>query len=143
MSSSLQSLGGSLQAGGGTIQATGKRKSAIARVRLTLGSGEITVNGRSMDEYFPRSALQIMVRTPFDKTESLGRYNIDATLSGGGVAGQAGALRHGIARAIEKLDGTQRAVLKRAGYLTRDPRKKERKKYGQKGARARFQFSKR
>jgi len=143
LSSSLQSLGGSLQTAGGTIQATGKRKSAIARVRLTLGSGKITVNGREMDEYFPRPALQIMVRTPFDKTESLGRYDIDATLSGGGVAGQAGALRHGIARAIEKLDGTQRTVLKRAGYLTRDPRKKERKKYGQKGARARFQFSKR
>jgi len=125
------------------IQATGKRKSAIARVRLTFGSGEITVNGRKMDEYFPRAALQIMVRTPFEKTESLGRYNIEATLCGGGVAGQAGSLRHGIARAIEKLDGSQRTTLKRAGYLTRDPRKKERKKYGQKGARARFQFSKR
>ena len=125
------------------IQATGKRKSAVARVRLTLGSGEIKVNGRAMDEYFPRAALQIMIRTPFDKTESLGRYDIVATLCGGGVAGQAGALRHGIARAIEKLDGNQRATLKRAGYLTRDPRKKERKKYGQKGARARFQFSKR
>jgi small subunit ribosomal protein S9 len=125
------------------IQATGKRKSAVARVRLTLGSGEIKVNGREMDEYFPRAALQIMIRTPFDKTESLGRYDIVATLCGGGVAGQAGALRHGIARAIEKLDGNQRATLKRAGYLTRDPRKKERKKYGQKGARARFQFSKR
>jgi small subunit ribosomal protein S9 len=136
-------LGGSLQASGGTIQATGKRKSAIARVRLTLGSGQIMVNGREMDEYFPRAALQIMIRTPFDTTESLGRYDIVATLTGGGVAGQAGALRHGIARAIEKLDSTQRIVLKRAGYLTRDPRKKERKKYGQKGARARFQFSKR
>jgi small subunit ribosomal protein S9 len=136
-------LSSSLQTAGGVIQATGKRKSAIARVRLTLGTGQIICNGRSMDEYFPRDALQIMVRTPFDKTESLGRYDIHATLSGGGVAGQAGALRHGIARAIEKLDGTQRTVLKRAGYLTRDPRKKERKKYGQKGARARFQFSKR
>ncbi len=125
------------------IQATGKRKSAVARVRLKLGSGQITVNGRSMDEYFPRAALQIMVRTPLEQTESLGRYDIDATLDGGGVAGQAGALRHGIARAIEKLDATQRATLKRAGFLTRDPRKKERKKYGQKGARARFQFSKR
>ncbi len=136
-------MSSSLQTAGGAIQATGKRKSAIARVRLTLGTGQIICNGRSMDEYFPRDALQIMVRTPFDKTESLGRYDIHATLSGGGVAGQAGALRHGIARAIEKLDGTQRTVLKRAGYLTRDPRKKERKKYGQKGARARFQFSKR
>jgi small subunit ribosomal protein S9 len=125
------------------IQATGKRKSAVARVRLTLGSGEIMVNGRPMEEYFPREALQIMIRTPFDKTESLGRYDIVAKMNGGGVAGQAGALRHGIARAIEKLDGNQRATLKKAGYLTRDPRKKERKKYGQKGARARFQFSKR
>jgi len=127
----------------GVIQATGKRKSAIARVRLKLGSGQIVVNGKSMDEYFPREALQILVRGPFEKTESLGRYDIEANLNGGGVAGQAGALRHGIARAIEKLDETQRGTLKRAGYLTRDPRKKERKKYGQKGARARFQFSKR
>jgi small subunit ribosomal protein S9 len=110
---------------------------------MTLGSGEIRVNGRAMDEYFPREALQIMIRTPFDKTETLGRYDIDATLNGGGVAGQAGALRHGISRAIEKLDGTQRTTLKKAGFLTRDPRKKERKKFGQKGARARFQFSKR
>ena len=124
-------------------QATGKRKSAIARVRMTLGSGKIIVNGRAMDEYFPREALQIMVRTPFDKTDSLDRYDIDANLNGGGVAGQAGALRHGIARAIEKLDGSHRSTLKQAGFLTRDPRKKERKKYGQKGARARFQFSKR
>jgi small subunit ribosomal protein S9 len=128
---------------GDTIQATGKRKSAIARVRLKLGSGQIIVNGKAMDEYFPREALQILVRTPFDKTESIGRYDIDATLTGGGVAGQAGALRHGISRALEKLDPGQRGALKRAGYLTRDPRKKERKKYGQKGARARFQFSKR
>ena len=128
---------------GTVIQATGKRKSAIARVRLKLGSGQITVNGKAMDDYFPREALQILVRTPFDKTESLGRYDIDATLTGGGVAGQAGALRHGISRALEKLDPNQRTALKRAGYLTRDPRKKERKKYGQKGARARFQFSKR
>jgi small subunit ribosomal protein S9 len=125
------------------IQSTGKRKSAIARVRLSLGSGQIKVNGREMDEYFPREALQILVRTPFDKTETLGRYDIEATLSGGGPSGQAGALRHGIARAIEKLDPAQRITLKRAGFLTRDPRKKERKKYGQKGARARFQFSKR
>jgi len=124
-------------------QATGKRKSAIARVRLRLGTGQIKCNGREMEEYFPSESQRIMVRTPFDKTESLGRYDIEATLSGGGPTGQAGALRHGIARAIEKLDPAQRLALKRAGYLTRDPRKKERKKYGQKGARARFQFSKR
>ena len=124
-------------------QATGKRKSAIARVRLTPGSGRIKCNGRDMDEYFPRAALQILVRSPFDKTETLGRFDVDATLSGGGPAGQAGALRHGISRAMEKVDPNQRGVLKREGFLTRDPRKKERKKYGQKGARARFQFSKR
>ncbi len=123
--------------------ATGKRKNAVARVRLALGSGAITVNGREMNEYFPREALQILVRGPLDVTGSEDRYDIKASIHGGGVAGQAGALRHGIARALEKLDGTQRTVLKRAGYLTRDPRRKERKKYGQKGARARFQFSKR
>jgi small subunit ribosomal protein S9 len=123
--------------------ATGKRKNAIARVRLVLGTGAITVNGRNMEEYFPREALQILVRRPLEATDSLERYDIKAKIHGGGVAGQAGALRHGIARAIEKLDGTQRLTLKRAGLLTRDPRRKERKKYGQKGARARFQFSKR
>jgi small subunit ribosomal protein S9 len=123
--------------------ATGKRKNAIARVRMSLGTGAIVVNGRQMDEYFPREALQIDVRKPLELTESLERYDIKATIQGGGVAGQAGALRHGIARAIEKLDGTQRLTLKKAGLLTRDPRRKERKKYGQKGARARFQFSKR
>ena len=123
--------------------ATGKRKNAIARVRLALGSGSITINGREMNEYFPREALQILIRGPIEVTGSEERYDIKASIHGGGVAGQAGALRHGIARALEKLDGTQRMVLKRAGFLTRDPRKKERKKYGQKGARARFQFSKR
>ena len=123
--------------------ATGKRKRAVARVRLALGSGTITVNGRALEEYFPREALCILIRKPLEMTDSLGRYDIKATLAGGGVAGQAGALRHGIARAIEKLDSSQRITLKRAGLLTRDPRRKERKKYGQKGARARFQFSKR
>jgi small subunit ribosomal protein S9 len=123
--------------------ATGKRKNAIARVRLAPGTGAITINGRQMEEYFPREALQIQVRKPLELTESLERYDIKAKIHGGGVSGQAGALRHGIARALEKLDGTQRLTLKRAGFLTRDPRRKERKKYGQKGARARFQFSKR
>lgn len=122
---------------------TGKRKTAVARVRLSLGTGAITVNGRPMEEYFPRDALQILIRGPLDVTGSVERYDIKATIHGGGVAGQAGALRHGIARALEKLDSTQRLTLKREGYLTRDPRRKERKKYGQKGARARFQFSKR
>ncbi len=126
-----------------TTTATGKRKSSIARVRLMPGTGQITVNGRDMDEYFPRPALQILVRKPMELTESLQRYDVVANIHGGGVAGQAGALRHGIARAIEKVDAAQRLTLKRAGLLTRDARIKERKKYGQKGARARFQFSKR
>ena len=123
--------------------ATGKRKNAIARVRLALGSGSITINGREMDEYFPREALRIMVLRPLEVTDSLDRYDIRASIHGGGVSGQAGALRHGIARALEKIDAAQRLPLKREGFLTRDPRRKERKKYGQKGARARFQFSKR
>ena len=123
--------------------ATGKRKNAVARVRLALGSGSITINGREMDEYFPREALRIMVLRPLEITDSLDRYDIRASIHGGGVSGQAGALRHGIARALEKIDATQRLPLKREGFLTRDPRRKERKKYGQKGARARFQFSKR
>ncbi len=125
------------------ITATGKRKSSIARVRLSLGTGAILVNGRALEEYFPRAAWLNIVRQPLTDTESLERYDINAKLHGGGITGQAGALRHGIARAIEKLDPSQRLTLKRAGYLTRDSRQKERKKYGQKGARARFQFSKR
>ena len=123
--------------------ATGKRKTSIARVRLSLGTGAITVNGRDVEAYFPRDALQIMIKGPMDATGCTERYDVHATIHGGGMSGQAGALRHGIARAIEKLDGSHRLTLKRAGYLTRDPRRKERKKYGQKGARARFQFSKR
>ena len=123
--------------------ATGKRKTAIARVRLKLGSGNIVVNGRASAEYFPRECDQILIRSPLEATESLSRYDIIAKIHGGGPSGQAGALRHGIARALEKLDPSQRLTLKRAGLLTRDPRKKERKKYGQKGARARYQFSKR
>jgi small subunit ribosomal protein S9 len=125
------------------IAATGKRKTAIARVRLQLGAGTITVNGRNVEEYFPRDADQIAIRKPLELTESLSRFDITAKIHGGGSSGQAGALRHGIARALEKLDPNQRLVLKRAGFLTRDPRRKERKKYGQKGARARYQFSKR
>jgi small subunit ribosomal protein S9 len=125
------------------ISATGKRKTAVARVRLQLGSGNILVNGRDIENYFPRGADQLLIRKPLEMTESLDRYDINAKIHGGGASGQAGALRHGIARALEKLDPNQRLVLKRAGFLTRDPRCKERKKYGQKGARARYQFSKR
>lgn len=123
--------------------ATGKRKSAIARVRVTPGTGRIIVNGRACDEYFPSASLLKVVRQPLEDTETLSSYDIFANICGGGVSGQAGALRHGIARALEKIDPSRRLTLKQAGYLTRDSRRKERKKYGQKGARARFQFSKR
>ena len=125
------------------IMATGKRKTAVARVRLTPGSGNMLVNGRPVDEYFPRDALRSLVVEPLTVCNAVGRYDVHANLHGGGVAGQAVALRHGIARALEKADPGQRTALKKAGHLTRDARKKERKKYGQRGARARFQFSKR
>ncbi len=123
--------------------ATGKRKTAVARVRLQLGTGNILVNGRAFEEFFTRESLRILVRQPFETTNLGGRYDVIAKLHGGGMTGQAGALRHGIARALEKTDPNLRQTLKRAGFLTRDARKKERKKYGQRGARARFQFSKR
>ncbi len=126
-----------------TSAATGKRKSAIARVHLKLGTGQIVVNGRSLDEYFPRESLRMLVRQPLETVNAVTTYDVAASIHGGGVTGQAGALRHGIARALEKLDEGLRPPLKRNGFLTRDARKKERKKYGQRGARARFQFSKR
>ncbi len=125
------------------IVSTGRRKTAIARVRMRLGSGQIVVNGRTMDEYFPRETLRLLIRQPLEATNSVTRFDIHCNIDGGGPAGQAGALRHGIARAIEKFDTTSRPALKRAGHLTRDARQKERKKYGQRGARARYQFSKR
>jgi small subunit ribosomal protein S9 len=125
------------------IVATGRRKTSVARVRMKLGTGQILVNGRALEEYFPREALQTAARQPFDAANVSGTFDVLANISGGGIAGQAGALRHGIARALEKSDPGLRPVLKRGGFLTRDARKKERKKYGQRGARARFQFSKR
>jgi len=124
-------------------QATGRRKTSIARVRLKLGTGQIIVNGKPVTEYFPRIADRLVAHQAQEATNTATRYDITATIHGGGISGQAGALRHGIARGIEQLDPTQRITLRRAGYLARDARKKERKKYGQKGARARFQFSKR
>ena len=124
-------------------QATGKRKTAIARVRLAAGTGTITVNGRTFEDYFPREASRMGIAHPFDTINGVGRYDVFANVHGGGLSGQADALRHGISRALEKLDENNRGPLKKRGLLTRDARKKERKKYGQKGARARFQFSKR
>ena len=125
------------------VNTTGRRKTAVARVRMALGTGQITINGRTFENYFPRGILQRQIMQPIEAVDSVGRYDIVARIHGGGLAGQAGALRHGISRALEKQDGNLRSTLKRAGFLTRDARKKERKKYGQRGARARFQFSKR
>ena len=123
--------------------ATGRRKTAIARVRMVLGKGQVTVNGREFADYFPTTDLRLLVEAPFKAVEGLGKYDVVALCEGGGPAGQAGALRHGIARALIQIDENFRAILKKAGFLTRDPRMKERKKPGQPGARRRFQFSKR
>ncbi|MEK6760237.1 MAG: 30S ribosomal protein S9 [Deltaproteobacteria bacterium] len=125
------------------ISAVGRRKTSVARVRMTAGAGEITVNDKSMNDYFSRETLKSIVRQPFELTSTLGKFNVTANVNGGGETGQAGAVRHGISRALCIFDATMRGVLKKAGLMTRDPRMKERKKYGQKGARKRFQFSKR
>ena len=125
------------------VYATGKRKTAIARVRMKPGTGQVVVNGRQMTEYFPREVLHMRIQLPFEVVGAESRWDVNARITGGGVSGQADALRHGITRALEKTDETLRPALKKQGLLTRDARKKERKKYGQKGARARFQFSKR
>jgi small subunit ribosomal protein S9 len=122
---------------------TGRRKTAAARVFLRPGAGEVKVNGRSLDNYFPNDVLKMIIKQPLLLTETAEKFDIVVTVEGGGSAGQAGAIRHGISRALLVFNAELRDRLKSAGLLTRDPRKKERKKYGQKGARARFQFSKR
>ena len=123
--------------------ATGRRKTAIARVRLSKGTGKITVNGREFTDYFPTTDLRLIVEAPFKAIEGVGQYDVVALCEGGGVPGQAGAQRHGISRALIQADENFRAILKKAGFLTRDARKKERKKYGLRAARARYQYSKR
>jgi small subunit ribosomal protein S9 len=123
--------------------ATGKRKTAVARIRMRPGTGSILVNGRTLDEYFGRAVLRGVVRQALDLVNQTARWDVAASVHGGGPTGQAGALRHGIARALVSVDEGLRPQIKRGGLLTRDARKKERKKYGQRGARARFQFSKR
>ncbi len=123
--------------------ATGRRKTAISRTWITPGSGEIIINNRPVEEYFPIEATREEVVQPFKITNTLGTYDVKATVVGGGIAGQAGAVRHGITRALVSVNPDFRLTLKKAGFIKRDPRVKERKKYGQKGARARFQFSKR
>ena len=126
------------------IQATGRRKSAVARVRLfPSGDGAITVNERTLESYFPREVLRSLILKPLVLSAKQLSVNLSITVNGSGIAAQAGALSHGISRALLKLDSTLRATLKKEGLLTRDSRIKERKKYGQKGARKRFQFSKR
>jgi small subunit ribosomal protein S9 len=125
------------------IQATGRRKRAIARVKLVLGQGVITINKKPIEDYFPRPQLQQIVRQPLEATQTGGRVDIVVKAVGGGVAGQAGAVRHGIARALVEMDVTFKETLRKNGFLTRDPREKESKKYGRKRARKRFQFSKR
>ena len=122
---------------------TGRRKKSIARVYLTPGKGEITVNKRPLDEYFGLETLKVIVNQPLVATETQGKYDVNVNVKGGGYTGQAGAIRHGIARALLQVDGEFRPALKKAGYLTRDPRMKERKKYGLKSARRAPQFSKR
>ena len=122
---------------------TGRRKTAVARVRLAIGTGKITVNGRPFETYFPTETLRGVVSSPLSRTETASKYDVNINVKGGGPHGQAGAVRHGIARALLEVDVNLRHVLKADGFLTRDPRMRERKKYGQPGARKRFQFSKR
>jgi len=122
---------------------TGRRKKSVARVRLLPGTGTITINGRDIDDYFGLETLKLIVNQPFGVTGTAGKFDIVCRVAGGGISGQAGAIRHGVARALLQADETYRSPLKKAGFLTRDPRMKERKKYGLKAARRAPQFSKR
>jgi small subunit ribosomal protein S9 len=126
-----------------SFYSTGRRKEAVARVWLSPGTGKISINNRSLEEYFGRETSRMVFRQAFELTETSGQFDIRVNVSGGGLSGQADAIRHGISRALTKVNPELRPSLKKAGYLTRDSRAKERKKYGQRGARARFQFSKR
>lgn len=123
--------------------ATGRRKTAVARVRMTAGKGDVEINGRPIDQYMGRKIMEMIVRQPFEVTGNGGRFDVKVNAHGGGIAGQAGAIRHGIARALVNFDATLRPSLRKAGLLTRDPREKERKKYGRKRARRGFQWTKR
>ena len=125
------------------LYGTGRRKHSVARVRVYPGTGSITINGRDIDDYFGLDTLKLIVRQPMAITDTLGKYDIVCTVAGGGVAGQAGAIRHGLSRALLQAGDEMRPILKKAGFLTRDPRMKERKKYGLKAARRASQFSKR
>ena len=126
-----------------SLYATGRRKKAVARVWLQPGNGKIAINQRSLEDYFGRETSRMVFRQPLELTETNGQFDVFVTVAGGGLSGQAEAIRHGISRALTKANPELRASLKKAGYLTRDSRARERKKYGQRGARARFQYSKR
>jgi small subunit ribosomal protein S9 len=126
-----------------TLHATGKRKTAVARVWMRPGSGAIVVNRKPLEEYFGRETLKMIIRQPLEVTGTEGRFDFIVNVRGGGISGQAGAAKHGISKALVAFDPALRPVLKKAGFLTRDARIKERKKYGQRGARARYQYSKR
>jgi small subunit ribosomal protein S9 len=126
-----------------SIYATGRRKHAVARVWMQPGTGKIDINRRSLEDYFGRETSRMVFRQPLELTETSGQFDVFVNVSGGGLSGQADAIRHGISRVLIKIEPAHRGALKKAGYLTRDARAKERKKYGQRGARARFQFSKR
>ena len=126
-----------------TYDATGRRKSSVARVRLVPGEGNIVINDRVLEKYFGLKTLDLIIKQPLEVTETIGKYDVLANVNGGGISGQAGAIRHGIARALLKVDEEFRPALKKAGLLTRDPREKERRKYGLKKARKASQFSKR
>jgi len=123
--------------------ATGKRKTAVARVRMIPGEGKYEINKKTLEDYFSRETSKMIIKQPIELTETTGKYNIQVKVHGGGINSQAGAIRHGISKALFEIDAEFRGVLKKAGFLTRDSRKKERKKYGQRKARAKFQFSKR
>ncbi len=123
--------------------ATGRRKTSVARVWIKPGTGEITINKRAMDEYFGRPTSKMVVRQPLELTDNIGKFDIDVNVCGGGPSGQAGAIKHGITKALLEVDPELRDSLKKAGFITRDSRIKERKKYGRRGARRSFQFSKR
>ncbi len=126
-----------------TYYGTGRRKTSVARVRLVPGEGNVIINGRELKEYFGLKTLELIIKQPLNLTETLGKYDVITKVEGGGPSGQAGAIRHGISRALLKVDAELRPALKKAGFLTRDPREKERRKYGLKKARKASQFSKR
>ncbi|MFH0957525.1 MAG: 30S ribosomal protein S9 [Pseudomonadota bacterium] len=126
-----------------SFYATGKRKNAIARVLLKPGAGKLVINARPIDSYFGRPTSRMVIMQPFELTQTAGRFDVTVSVHGGGLSGQAGAIKHGISKALLEVDSSFRSMLKSAGFLTRDSRVKERKKYGKRGARASFQFSKR